>query len=679
MGKLYRLNWKLYLKTIYLPAVYLLLLGYGVYQFVTFSLGLPAGRPLMSFQDNLTGTIAQLGTLCFTFFLFEAYEFLHKSADRDLRESLRSTNSGERKTVASQLLVLLGLVLLTFLLAVVAVLITAQSINPMSPAALGNAMLAVTLYLLCPMLIAVLLGAVGALCISRLPFYFLALLMVFLTSEFSDVFTMTAGFQAAGMLGIPFGIFVIRLTGLFRNLTLGTFILSDMAYGLSVEPFHWALVLFWVGLCLALLCWMLRRRKGLLMRVLSGIFAAVCAFGLWGYANPGSNWRLAIKPSVEYNANSDFVYYSKSETNAQQNETKPAGFSVTDYVLDLSFWKDLSATATLTLDGIQLPEYDFTLYHGYTVRSVTDGEGNLLSYERWHDYLRVKAPEGAALNTVRIVYDGYHQDYYSSAQGAFLPGFFPYYPMEGLFPVMEEGDIYYTIPAQKAERNFTIQVNSSCEAFSNLSGKDGNTLTGKAKYLTVVAGMYEEKDFEGDHIIAPYGTCLLYTSMLLRHAGKLEHGSVDGAEYLDGYYVYDELINPYQEWLDKGWELYITPDPVFEDDEEWNGQGDPPPVDKWGEYKGYSGLSCYTFWYDKEGNVYDVYGDLFTKLDDPSHRLTRSEILDIRNQNAIGTIVFDSTISVIANPGGNSTIIELDSPIDSITIGTSGTNNAGAG
>ena len=169
-----------------------------------------------------------------------------------------------------------------------------------------------------------------------------------------------------------------------------------------------------------------------------------------------------------------------------------------------------------------------------------------------------------------------------------------------------------------------------------------------------------------------------YYYMLLRHAGQLDHGSTDGAEYVDGYYVYDELINPYQEWLDKGWELYITPDPMFED-EEWSGEGTPPPVDKWGECKDYSGLSCYTFWYDKEGNVYDVYGDLFTKLDDPSHRLTRSEILDIRNQNAIGTIVFSSTISVTANPGGNSTIIELDSPIDSIKIGTSGTNNAGAG
>ena len=308
------------------------------------------------------------------------------------------------------------------------------------------------------------------------------------------------------MLGTSFGIFVSRLTGLFRNLTLSTFIFSDMAYGLSMEPFHWALVLFWVGLCLALLCWLLRRRKGLLMRVLSGIFAVVCVFGLWGYANPGSNWRATTRTSVETNTNSDAVYYSDAADNAKQNETKPAEFSVTDYVLDFSLWKDLSATATLTLDGTQLPEYDFTLYHGYTVRSVTDGEGNPLSYERWHDYLRVKAPEGAALNTVRIVYDGYHQDYYSSAQGAFLPGFFPYYPMEGLFPVMEEGATYYTIPKQATERNFTVHVNALCDAYSNLADKDGNTLTGKAKHLTVVAGMYEEKDFEGDHIIAPYGT-----------------------------------------------------------------------------------------------------------------------------------------------------------------------------
>ena len=166
-----------------------------------------------------------------------------------------------------------------------------------------------------------------------------------------------------------------------------------------------------------------------------------------------------------------------------------------------------------------------------------------------------------------------------------------------------------------------------------------------------------------------------YYYMLLRHAGKVQHGSVDGAEYVDGYYVYDELINPYQEWLDKGWELYITPDPLFE--MEWSGQGDPPPVDKWGECR-QSLLVSYILWYDKEGNVYDVYGDLFTKLDDPSYRLTSDEVLAINEQNAIGTVVFDSLGMVSSEWDENAGVVRLDSPIDSIRIGTSGVNTAGA-
>lgn len=505
MGKLYRLQVKLYLKTIYLPAVYLLLLGYGGYRFFVFSSTLPAGGPLMSFQDGLNGFLAQLGVLCFTFFLFEAYEFIHKAADRGLRDSLRSISSGERKTFFSQLLVLLSLVALTFLLVVPAVILVSQRVQPMPAAALLNALLATVLYLLCPMLIAVLLGAVGALRISRLPFYGLALLFVFLFSEFSEAFVVAASFQAGGTFGIPVGLVLLKLTGLFRTLTLSLTVFSDNAYGLSVEPFRWALALFWLCLCLAAILWLLRKRKGLFLRVTSGVLAVVCAVSLWSYLNPGSNWRVPMIAHLDNMVESDSYYYN-TQKNAQYNETKPAAFSITDCVLDLSLWKELSATATLTLDGTALSEYDFTLYHAYTVRSVSDGDGNPLPFKRWHDYLRVQAPDGAALTSVRIVYDGYHPSYYSSAQGAFLPGFFPYYPMEGLYPVLEAGNVDCTLPPLTTERNFTVHVDAPCDAFSNLSDKDGQTLTGRAKSLTIAAGMYEEKAVGGDLVVAPYGT-----------------------------------------------------------------------------------------------------------------------------------------------------------------------------
>lgn len=515
MGKLYKLQFKLYLKTIYLPAVFLLLLGYGGYQFFSFYSNLPAGRPLMSFQTGLTGTLAQFGTLCFTFFLFEAYEFLHKAEDRALRERLRSISSGEKKTFGSQLCVLFTLVTLTFLLSAVTVFLIAGQINPMPPAALVNALLAVVLYLLCPMLIAVLVGAGGALRISRFPFYGLALLFVFLVSEFSDQFIVALGYQSGQTFGIPFGVALSKLTGLFRTLTLSSNgIFSDNAYGLSLEPFHWALVLFWLALCLALIFFFLRKRKGLFLRILSGAMAAVCVFSFWSYLNPGSNWRIPMLKRLDNVVESDTYYYGE-QNYAQLNETKPAAFSITDCALDLSLWKTLSATATLTLDGTNLSEYDFTLYHGYTVRSVSDADGKPLSYKRWHDYLSVEAPAGAALTSVRIVYDGYHPTFYSSAQGAFLPGFFPYYPMEGLYPIIEERAVDYNLPPQRAERNFTVHVNAPCDAYSNLSDKDGQTLTGKAAYLTIAAGMYEEKDVGGDHVVAPYGTSVFEIGKML--------------------------------------------------------------------------------------------------------------------------------------------------------------------
>lgn len=153
--------------------------------------------------------------------------------------------------------------------------------------------------------------------------------------------------------------------------------------------------------------------------------------------------------------------------------------------------------------------------------------------------------------------------------------------------------------------------------------------------------------------------------MLLRHAASVQHGSADGAEHVDGYYVFDELVNPYQDWLDKGWELYIMPDPVLEDQ-----------VDEWGKCA-YFNPYCTALWYDKEGNIYNVYGELFAKQENPSHRLSHSEYMDIRNKNAIGTIVFGSSVSLAAKLGGNT--VQLNSPLESISFGTVGGSNAGVG
>ena len=93
----------------------------------------------------------------------------------------------------------------------------------------------------------------------------------------------------------------------------------------------------------------------------------------------------------------------------------------------------------------------------------------------------------------------------------------------------------------------------------------------------------------------------------------LTHGSADGAEYVDGYYVYDELINPCQQWLDQGWELQFIP--TFTEAEQ--------PHYNWGEEQVVSDRYI-PMWYSPDGTLYDVYGEKLTVLDDPTFRFDNS-------------------------------------------------------
>ena len=68
---------------------------------------------------------------------------------------------------------------------------------------------------------------------------------------------------------------------------------------------------------------------------------------------------------------------------------------------------------------------------------------------------------------------------------------------------------------------------------------------------------------------------------------------------MDGYYVYDELVNPYQQWLDQGWELQFIP--IFPSTE-------PNDYGNWGEAHGFSDR-VYPVWYGPDGTLYDMYGE----------------------------------------------------------------------
>lgn len=488
---------------LYLPLFYLVLLGYAGYQFSTFVV-----TDAVLSAGVINSLYSRVGLMGFVFFLFASFEFLFKVRERGLDERVKGVPGAYRRTVGTQLLTLLTLALVYCSLTAGMAQFLAFRALPFDMAYCVNTLLSSALYLLGPALIALMIGAVGAQYLNRLAFYVVGLVLVFLVSDFSEYFVMVAGYQSGDTFGIPFGLTLLKVCGLFRSLLPIYVLTNDMSFGQGLEPFRWELLLFWLALCAAVLFWKLRGKKRLTFQITSGVMAAVCVFGLVGYWNPGSNWRSPPISRLDNIVSSDLYYYGSGEgelNNRQYNETKPAAFKVTACDLSLSLWKQLTGDATLTLDGTMLDAYEFTLYHGYTINSVTDGNGTPLDYERWQDYLRVQNPENTALTAVTIHYTGYHPEYYSTAQGAYLPGFFAYYPMEGLFPVFDSKRLCLNIDTlPESARRFTVRVNSTCSVYTNLDRQPDGSFQGNARQLTLVGGMYKANTENDTVVIRPF-------------------------------------------------------------------------------------------------------------------------------------------------------------------------------
>lgn len=285
------------------------------------------------------------------------------------------------------------------------------------------------------------------------------------------------------------------------------------AFGQSVLPYRWLTALFWLLLSLFVISLKTGERNRR-FRAAPAVFASLALVFLVVSQLPTSRVIVGSddpKYSMEYG---DRQYYYKAygfysdDYDADGTNKEWARFEkefdVTDYDLEIKVGNNLHVRAAITVDKQNLEKYDFTLYHGYKISSVRDGDGNKLRFKQDGDHFTVFNPEKKSLDRIVLKYSGFSTQYYSNLQGLFLPGYFPYYPHSGSLPVYNMGqrEIYRFMLDEPT--HFKVKVNSSQTVYSGLEQTGKNEFEGSTTGVTLVSGLYDCYEKDGVKMVYPY-------------------------------------------------------------------------------------------------------------------------------------------------------------------------------
>ena len=232
----------------------------------------------------------------------------------------------------------------------------------------------------------------------------------------------------------------------------------------------------------------------------------------------------------------------------------PAAFQVEIYTMNLQIRDELSADVTMQLAENTLKQYVFTLYRGYEITEVTDGNGNELLYHRTEDVVTVDA--GESLREIRFCYHGFQQSFYSNKTAIMLSGYFAYYPQAGVRRVFlyqnENGYLSYgfnTDTSTLQYAHFHISCAYHKSVYSNLesgvseagSNLEQSALRTEFNQSTKVSGSDSKQSTDISSNASArekhHQTFSGYTN-----APTLAAGAVTDRQESDGYYILPELV-----------------------------------------------------------------------------------------------------------------------------------------
>ncbi|MBN4051090.1 ABC transporter permease, partial [bacterium AH-315-L21] len=420
-----------------------------------------------------------MSMLFFAFFVFISYEYLVKSKNNNLLECFSVIDGGKTKLYLSQI-AFLTIIALAMTLNVTTynfIIYLVTNINSKSfvyHIVLNNFM---NIFL-----VSFLGICVGILCTIYLKRFFAYLLMIFITVLISPIceFVPFVFFNGYGINIYPF----IRI---FDILPPDLDWIAEVQYGLSIETYRWNLLIFWISLLSFFALFKLSSRKIKTLSFLALLVLVVISFSnLYGFFEPSSFIKKDYNP--KNTASFDQLYYIE---NVQKEET--AKFGILAYNMKFVVDKQLYGDVRITLNEKEpLENYRFTLYRNYKIEKILSKDNEDLRFSRVGDYLEVFNSTDEKLREIRIIYSGYSPVFYSNSQGVLLPGFFPYYPVEGYKIIYKKTNSSFIPIIRDYNVEFNVHIKSDLEIYSNLQ-KTNNNFFGEAQAVTLVGGFIEEK------------------------------------------------------------------------------------------------------------------------------------------------------------------------------------------
>lgn len=200
-------------------------------------------------------------------------------------------------------------------------------------------------------------------------------------------------------------------------------------------------------------------------------------------------------------ATEDEMYYHvlKEKNTGKDNHVSMADFKIKKYAGNLKVKRQLQAEIQIEPDEKKHDKYEFTLYHGFKVKQIADGN-RILRFEQKGDHITIYVPGGLEQESITFIYQGYSSFYYSTSQATFLPAYFCYLPFPGHRLVwfepslmdngMKDASKEDDLSGIGYEVKYDLLLDLSQKVYSNLSVDQKGHCRGKSDGLTLMASPY---------------------------------------------------------------------------------------------------------------------------------------------------------------------------------------------